>query len=224
TLQRDDGASVQPRRESRLRRVRRLLHRVDRRFIAARRGGSIGHAAPALLSCRAPQPAESRMKRIVLVLLVVLVGMAAGVVPRTLGLHSRQVAVAPVAPEPLDSTALAQRLAGALKFKTISYQDSTQFEAREFDGFQRYIRESFPKVHATLKLEKVNGYGLLYEWVGSDTGLAPAVLLAHQDVVPIEPGTEGKWPEPPFGGAIAAGYIWGRGALDDKGSLLAILE
>ncbi|HYL55105.1 MAG TPA: M20 family peptidase [Gemmatimonadales bacterium] len=164
------------------------------------------------------------MKRLLLVLVVLLVGLAAAVVTRTLGVHSRQVTVTPVAPESLDSTALAQRLAGALKFKTISYQDSTQFEAREFEGFQRYLRESFPKVHATLKLEKVNGYGLLYEWVGSDTGLAPAVLLAHQDVVPIEPGTEGKWTEPPFGGAIAAGYIWGRGALDDKGSLVAILE
>ena len=164
------------------------------------------------------------MKRVLLVLVVVLVGLAAAVVTRTLGVHSRQATVTPVAPEPLDSTALAQRLAGALKFKTISYQDSMQFEAREFEGFQRYLRESFPKVHATLKLEKVNGYGLLYEWVGSDTGLAPAVLLAHQDVVPIEPGTVGKWTEPPFGGAITAGYIWGRGALDDKGSLVAILE
>lgn len=164
------------------------------------------------------------MKRILLVLVIVLVGTAAAVVTRTLGIRSRQVAVAPVAPEPLDSTALAQRLAGALKFKTISYQDSTQFEAREFDGFQRYLRGSFPKVHAALKLEKVNGYGLLYQWAGSDTGLAPAVLLAHQDVVPVEPGTEGKWTEPPFGGMIAGGYVWGRGSLDDKGSLVAILE
>ena len=164
------------------------------------------------------------MKRVLLVLVVVLVGLAAAVVTRTLGVRSRQAAVAPVASEPLDSTALAQRLAGALKFKTISYQDSTQFEAREFEGFHRYLRASFPKVHATLKLEKINGYGLLYQWVGSDTGLAPAVLLAHQDVVPVEPGTEGKWTEPPFGGTIAAGYVWGRGALDDKGSLVAILE
>lgn len=164
------------------------------------------------------------MKRVFLVLVVVLVGLAAAVVTRTLGVHSRQASVTPVASEPLDSTALAQRLAGALKFKTISYQDSTQFEAREFEGFQRYLRASFPKVHAALRLEKVNGYGLLYQWAGSDTGLAPAVLLAHQDVVPVEPGTEGKWTEPPFGGTIAAGYVWGRGALDDKGSLVAILE
>ena len=50
------------------------------------------------------------------------------------------------------------------------------------------------------------------------------MLLAHQDVVPVEPGTEGRWTEPPFEGKIAAGYVWGRGALDDKGSLVAILE
>src|SRR6184192_4532557 len=80
---------------------------------------------------------------------------------------------APVAVEPLDTAALAQRLAGALRFKTISYQDSSQFDAREFDGFQRYLRTTFPKLYATLKLEKVNGYGLLYEWPGSDPSVPP---------------------------------------------------
>src|SRR5690348_5180190 len=164
------------------------------------------------------------MKRILLALLVVVVGLAAAVVTRALGFHSRQAAVPPVPPEPLDTTALAQRLAGALRFKTISYQDSMQFQPREFEGLQRYLRESFPKVHAALKLEKVNGYGLLYEWTGSDASLAPVLLLAHQDVVPVELGTEGKWTEPPFEGRIAGGYVWGRGALDDKGSLVATLE
>jgi carboxypeptidase PM20D1 len=48
--------------------------------------------------------------------------------------------------------------------------------------------------------------------------------MAHQDVVPIEPGTEENWSHRPFGGEVAGGYIWGRGAMDDKGSLVAILE
>ncbi|HKW40388.1 MAG TPA: M20 family peptidase [Gemmatimonadales bacterium] len=164
------------------------------------------------------------MKRVILVLLVAFIGLAAAVVTRALGTHSRQPSVAPVPREPLDTTALAERLAGAIRFKTISYQDSSRFEPREFDGLHRYLRESFPKTHAALKLEKVNGYGLLYEWTGSDASLAPVVLLAHQDVVPVEPGTEGKWTEPPFEGRIAGGYVWGRGALDDKGSLVAIFE
>jgi carboxypeptidase PM20D1 len=164
------------------------------------------------------------MKRVILALLVVVVGLAAAVVTRASGFHSRQPQVAPVAVEPLDTTALAQRLAGALRFKTISYQDSSQFDARAFTGFQQYLRTTFPKLHAALRLEKVNGYGLLYQWIGSDTSLAPILLLAHQDVVPVEAGTEAKWTEPPFEGRITAGYVWGRGALDDKGSLMATFE
>jgi carboxypeptidase PM20D1 len=164
------------------------------------------------------------VKKLIGALLLVLLVLAAITLERTLTFRSRQPEVAAVAVEPLDSTALAERLAGALRFKTISYQDSSQFDGRQFDGLHQYLRTTFPKLHAALKLEKVNGYGLLYEWTGSDPGLAPIVLLAHQDVVPVEPGTEGRWTEPPFEGKIAAGYVWGRGALDDKGSLVAILE
>jgi carboxypeptidase PM20D1 len=164
------------------------------------------------------------MKKIFVALLVVLVVLAAIALERAFTFRSRQPQAAPVAVEPLDTAALAQRLAGALRFKTVSYQDSSQFDAREFEGFQRYLRATFPRLHATLKLEKVNGYGLLYEWTGADPNLPPIVLLAHQDVVPVEPGTESRWTEPPFEGRIAGGYVWGRGALDDKGSLVGILE
>ena len=164
------------------------------------------------------------MKKLIGALVFALLVLAAVTLERTLTFRSRQPQVAGVAVEPLDTTALAQHLAGALRFKTISYQDSSQFDGRQFDGLHQYLRTTFPKLHAALKLEKVNGYGLLYEWTGSDPGLAPIVLLAHQDVVPVEPGTEGRWTEPPFEGKIAAGYVWGRGALDDKGSLVAILE
>ena len=164
------------------------------------------------------------MKKIFVALLVVLVVLAAIALERTFTFRSRQPQAAPVAVESLDTAALAQRLAGALRFKTVSYQDSSQFDAREFEGFQRYLRATFPRLHAALKLEKVNGYGLLYEWTGADPNLPPIVLLAHQDVVPVEPGTESRWTEPPFEGRIAGGYVWGRGALDDKGSLVGILE
>ena len=164
------------------------------------------------------------MKRVLLTLALIVVVLATVTLERTASFRSRQPEVIPVAVEPLDTAALARRLAGALRFKTVSFQDSTQFDAREFEGLHRYLRDSFPKLHAALKLEKVNGYGLLYEWTGWDPGLAPVVLLAHQDVVPVEPGTEGRWTEPPFAGRIAGGYVWGRGALDDKTSLVGLLE
>src|SRR6185503_18155256 len=40
----------------------------------------------------------------------------------------------------------------------------------------------------------------------------------------VEPGTETQWKHSPFSGEIAEGYIWGRGTLDDKGNLVALLE
>src|SRR6266478_234948 len=177
-------------------------------------------------SCRASAiaPASRTMKKILVALLVVVLVLAAVALERTFTFRSRQPQAAAVAVEPLDTAALAQRLAGALRFKTVSYQDSSQFDAREFDAFHRYLRATFPRLHAALKLEKVNGYGLLYEWTGADPNLPPILLLAHQDVVPVEPGTEGRWTEPAFEGRIAGGYVWGRARWTARGSWAEIPE
>ncbi|MBI2402905.1 MAG: M20 family peptidase [Gemmatimonadetes bacterium] len=164
------------------------------------------------------------MKRLLLLIGAAVVLLAAVILVRTLGYDSRQVAAQPVTDLTLDAVAAAQRLAGALRFKTISYQDSTQLDAAEFRRFQEYLTRTFPKTHANLGRETVGRFSLLYRWTGSDPTLPPIVLMAHQDVVPVEPGTESKWTYPPFDGRIADGYVWGRGAMDDKGSLVAHLE
>jgi len=91
-------------------------------------------------------------------------------------------------------------------------------------AFHEFLARSFPRVHATLTREQVAGGSLLFTWQGTDSA-APALLLAaHQDVVPIEAGSEGQWSAPPFSGAVRGGFVVGRGAIDDKGSLMAILE
>ena len=48
--------------------------------------------------------------------------------------------------------------------------------------------------------------------------------MAHQDVVPIAPGTEALWKKPPFDGVIEGGFVWGRGTLDDKSNVITQLE
>jgi carboxypeptidase PM20D1 len=68
------------------------------------------------------------------------------------------------------------------------------------------------------------GSSLLFTWPGSDPALPAIVLTGHLDVVPIDPASETRWTHPPFAGTVAGGFVWGRGALDDKGSVLAILE
>jgi carboxypeptidase PM20D1 len=70
----------------------------------------------------------------------------------------------------------------------------------------------------------VADYSLLYTWAGSDRDLAPVLLTSHIDTVPVVPGSEDRWEYPAFDGVVADGFVWGRGALDDKVGLLAMLE
>ncbi len=117
-----------------------------------------------------------------------------------------------------------ERLSGALRFETISHQNPTDFDPEPFSELHRYLEAAFPKTHATLERERVADYSLLFTWRGSDPSLAPILLTSHFDVVPVIPGTEERWSQPPFGGVVADGYLWGRGALDDKVGVLATLE
>jgi acetylornithine deacetylase/succinyl-diaminopimelate desuccinylase-like protein len=48
----------------------------------------------------------------------------------------------------------------------------------------------------------------------------PLMLMAHSDVVPAE---RTQWTVDPFGGEVKEGFIWGRGAQDDKSLLAAEL-
>ncbi|VDB87986.1 unnamed protein product [Peniophora sp. CBMAI 1063] len=92
-----------------------------------------------------------------------------------------------------------------------------------FGPFHEYLLKAFPLIHSTLKLTKVNTWGLVYEWKGTDADLKPLLLAAHQDVVPVEQGTVNQWDHPPFSGFFDGEYIWGRGSLDDKSGLIGIM-
>lgn len=120
-------------------------------------------------------------------------------------------------------TAAVERLSQAIRIPTISGEDANASPA-SVAVFHAFLERSFPRVHAQLKREEIGGGSLLFTWQGADPS-APALLLAaHQDVVPVEAGSEGQWSAPPFSGAVAGGFVIGRGTIDDKGSLMAILE
>ncbi len=125
---------------------------------------------------------------------------------------------------PIDDELIPQRLAESLRFQTTSYQDLTKFDGEAFHSLHTYLEEVFPNVRTLLKKEIVNDFSLLYTWQGSDAELKPILLMAHQDVVPVDPGTRKNWDYPPFEDKIAEGYIWGRGALDFKSGMMGILE
>lgn len=123
----------------------------------------------------------------------------------------------------LDADAAVEHLRSALRFETTSYVDTSRIRYEAFDRFHDFLRTSYPHVFAAANVEKI-GYSLLLEIRGTNPELKPAMYMAHQDVVPVVPGTEQNWQHGPFSGDLADGMIWGRGAMDIKEMLIAILE
>ncbi|MBN7793530.1 M20/M25/M40 family metallo-hydrolase [Microbacterium esteraromaticum] len=116
---------------------------------------------------------------------------------------------------------IAERLSQMIQLPTVS-AELAQRGHEPFAAFERLIAEQYPLVHEHLALEKHTEYGLLFHWKGAQPDAAPAVLMAHYDVVPVDESD--AWTYPPFEGRIADGRVYGRGTLDDKGPLIVILE
>lgn len=117
---------------------------------------------------------------------------------------------------------IAERLSRMIQLPTVS----AELEERGAEPFERFVTllaDLYPLVHDTLTLERHTDFGLLYRWEGQRAASdGPVVLMAHYDVVPVDESD--AWSHPPFAGAIADGRVHGRGALDDKGPLLVVLE
>src|SRR5688572_31197581 len=143
---------------------------------------------------------------------------------RAIRLDSYRVDAAPVDADVASARFTTERFTTALTFPTISTQDSASFDPAPFTELHTWIEDAFPNVTRRLTREIVANYSLLYTWTGSDTTLDPILLMGHLDVVPVEPGTESRWTHPPFAGVVADSFVWGRGTLDDKASVVAILE
>lgn len=120
------------------------------------------------------------------------------------------------------------RLSRAVQVQTESFDDLGEIgEDKRWDvfyNFHNYLETTFPNIHEKLKLEKVNTHGLVYTWQGSDDSKKPVVLMAHQDVVPVDPDTVDSWTHPPWSGHYDGERIWGRGASDCKNQLIGAME
>lgn len=134
---------------------------------------------------------------------------------------SRQIVV-----EPIERVAVSpeagERLSTAVQLTTISAPEGIDTSA--FLALDTLIRSSFPLVDSRLERLEVTPFSQVWRWDGQQSDMAPILLLAHLDVVPVEEEATQNWQYPPFSGQIADGFIWGRGTLDDKVSAFAILE
>lgn len=165
------------------------------------------------------------MTRALAIAVLVLLVLAGGLVTRALLVRPAAERVEAVPRIALgDESAIVERLAAAIRIPTVSHQDPAQDDPAVFAAFRDHLEQSYPALHATLRREIVGERSLVYTWEGRDPSKPAVVLMAHQDVVPVEPGTEASWEQPPFSGAIAGGFVWGRGTIDTKSKLTGICE
>jgi carboxypeptidase PM20D1 len=121
-----------------------------------------------------------------------------------------------------DSAAI--HLSNAIQIKTISFGDTLAIDTAEFTKFRSFMESTYPLMHQQLEKMTFNQFSYVFKWKGKDTTAPPYVLMAHMDVVPVEAVAESKWTYPSFSGLIKNDTIWGRGAVDDKASAIAIME
>ncbi len=119
------------------------------------------------------------------------------------------------------SDALTEKLRTLVRIPTVSYDDPAAVDTEAFDLFLATLADLFPRLHEHLALTRVERHGLLFHWAGASSE-RPVVLMAHLDVVPVDESA--PWRHPAFDAVVADGAVWGRGTLDDKGSLVALCE
>jgi len=119
-----------------------------------------------------------------------------------------------------DREKVVTNLQTLVRFKTVSNESHEKEDDAEFEGLINKLPELYPHVYEKCTLTRFEDRGLLYYWKGKKEG-APAIMMAHYDVVPVD---EENWEKPPFSGILENGVLWGRGTLDTKVTFNGVLS
>lgn len=109
----------------------------------------------------------------------------------------------------------AQQLSKLIQIETIS--SDHQPDKSKFYAFQKLLQQMFPCLYGKCEIQDYHGSFLL-RWPGTGQE-EPIMLMNHHDVVEAP----GAWKYPPFSGTVADRKLWGRGTLDTKSGLWAML-
>jgi len=161
------------------------------------------------------------MKKVILSLIGFVLILLILIIIKTVTFSSLQKEIDPLNTLDFGNTAI-DHLSKAITYPTISYDLNLPIDTIAFKGFQKFLTEVYPLVHSKIKKEVFSEFSLLYTWQGTDKTLKPIILMAHMDVVPAIDSV--SWTNPPFSGKVDDTFIWGRGSLDDKVSVISILE
>ena len=111
-----------------------------------------------------------------------------------------------------------EKLGAMIRIPTVSrheHEDLTQFYR-----YHQELERLFPGLHEKLEKTVLNGT-LLYRWKGRDPKKLPILFMGHQDVVPA---SDEGWSVPAYSGAVKDGCLYGRGALDCKGTMYVQMQ
>lgn len=124
----------------------------------------------------------------------------------------------------VDRDLVVQHFQQAIQIPTISKDYPAPVTPGPFLAFHQHLIDSFPTVHDVAEHTIVNDYSLVYKFAGTRKDLKPVLFMGHMDVVTVDEDTLEKWTHAPFAGTIADGQIWGRGTIDDKSTVMALME
>jgi len=161
------------------------------------------------------------MKKTLFILVTIIIAFVLYILYNTYNFKSAQLQVEPVQKIQVSEGAV-DRFVEAISYRTISYQDPEDFDSTQFSLFNAFLESSYPNIHSTCEHKLFNAYSHLYKWPGQNSSLKPIVLMAHHDVVPI--ASPALWSVHPFDEGVKNDVIYGRGTMDDKCSLVGIVE
>lgn len=172
-----------------------------------------------------PATRAGAIRRAALLMAAVLAILLLVLILRTLMVRNTSTSATPPVPVlelAIDLQRAANRLGEAIRIRTIANDATSMAAGDPFAQMREWLSTTYPAFHAATTRTVLDGGTLVFEWPGRDRALKPVILMAHQDVVPE--GDVGAWTHAPFSGEVTATHVWGRGAIDNKSSLVAMFE
>lgn len=163
------------------------------------------------------------IKKILLGFLAAILILLSFLLFNTFNFKSRQIKVETIPARTIDKIS-TQNFSRAIQIKTISPEDPLDFDSIQFNLFNSFLEEAYPLTDSLLDKKIFKKYSHLYKWDGTDSKLNPVLFMGHVDVVPVIEENIADWDVDPFGGEIKNGVIWGRGTIDDKMSVIGLME
>lgn len=161
------------------------------------------------------------MKKLGLLLLLLIVLFIAYLLYNAVNFTSAQIDVESV-PKIDTPEGAVDRMVEAISIRTVSFEDEADFDSAQFQLFNEFLEKSYPALYEKTEHTIISDYSHLFKWTGKDQSLNPIILMGHIDVVPI--ASPSIWSVHPFREGVKNDTIYGRGAIDDKISVIGILE